>query len=1306
MMARARQSQLSFKRTARRSREILRCWLLCTLAISITLAASMPSPASALEPIVVSPDQDRVEITSLGELYEGRGDSLQIDTAAGTDGAVGRMSVRATLASTNPNWIVFALTNPTDKAIERWVTADRYTITGSGAIWPDLDARRIEAITPSIGFVPERVKSERADVFRITLEPGQTITYVGELSSERFARIYLWKPLDYELKTRDKLVFNGVLLGLTGLLAVFLTAIFAANHKLVFPASALVAWCALGLLCVDFGFFHKLFQLKPEDNAVYRAAAEAALAASLVIFLYIFLRLALWHGLIRMLVTVWMLAQLALIAVAVIDPRLAATFARVSFVALGVIGSALVLFLAARGQDRALSLVPTWVLFNVWVFAAGVVLTGRLTNEMAVSGLAGGLVLILLLIGFTVTQYAFRTVDQINGGTPSEMQMKSLALDAASTSVWNWNARRDEIRAGSFIETALGLSPGELSGKTEEFIRHMHEADAERFRLVLLATRERNGGEIQVSFRLRHADNSYRWFEVEAASVPGEDPNALKCVGLIRDVTDNRRAHDRLVRDAVKCSLTGLPHRELLLDRLGVAMGRARTEANLRPTLITVGIDKFKGVNTSYGAVIGDSLILTVARRLQRHINEIDTLARIGGDQFGILLLAEQTSQDIAALAERIRRSLRSPITMAGREIVLTGSLGIAVYDGSEAGPADLLKHAESALYLAKKAGTDRVEVYKPGMRTVADDQAAISGELRKAIERNQIRVFYQPIVYLPTEELAGFEALVRWEHPKLGLVDPATLDTVAGDAETMAALSTQVLTRAVRDAALWQKELPRPEMPLFVSVSLAPGQLLREEFAVEIRQLLIRHALAKNTLRLELCEATVMENPEQSATALEQLQGSGAELALDDFGAGYSSLPYLHKFPFAAFKIDRSIVQGNLTATSSGAAVVRSLVALAHGLGKTAWADGVETADGASFLRALGCEFGQGFYFGGLILDRDVPQLLRAIRKSESKLQPRSFFFRSKSKQKKPEQVAETPPEIAAVAAPASPGQHIETSLPAGGALKPNGNRPQRPHYDGAGDQRPSYAQVAGPNATAPQPPHMPSQPQPVAPLASQPLPMDLMQLGPNPLTAPAAFQSLDPVTMPPPIPPPASMISDSDGNPPPFAQTGMTPPMPQQAPEPFANWEQQAAPPQAGSQPPFAQPHSGPRLELPPAFNPAAPSMSPVFQPPAAPFPVSPLAFATLQHGPDPGREAPTPHLPLPTQFQQQPPVPQQPGPSQPPLTFIRPLRTPPAGGPAPDLSRLPPSVANSLARLAGGRAPSNASPVLMPFKIKPEN
>ncbi|HKZ95754.1 MAG TPA: EAL domain-containing protein [Hyphomicrobiaceae bacterium] len=1009
-------------------------------ALIAVAAASFPGRALALKPIVVGPDQDRVEVTTLGDLYEGRGDSLQVDTVAGADGMAGRMSVSATTPGTSPNWIVFAVNNPTDKAVERWLTADRYNVIGSGAIWPDLDARRIEAVTPSIGFVPERIKSDRADVFRITLEPGQTITYVAELSSDRLARIYLWKPLDYELKISDRQLFNGVMLGLTGLLAIFLTAIFAANHKLIFPASALLCWCALGYLCVDFGFFHKLFQLRPEGNAVYRAAAESALAASLVIFLHVFLRLALWPGVVRMLIAVWMMAQLSLIAVAVIDPRLAATFARLSFLGIGGIGAMLIVFLALRGQDRALSLIPTWILFLVWIFGAGVTLTGKLSGDILVSGLVAGLVLILLLIGFTVTQFAFHSVEPIYGAAPSELQLRSVALEAAGSAVWEWNARRDEIKVSPIVEAALGLSPGELSTRVDGFVRHLHAGDRERFRLTLWSMQERSDGKIRADFRLRHADNSYRWFELEAAAVPGNDPRTLKCLGLMRDVTDPKRAHERLLHDAVHDSLTGLPNRELFLDRLGVAMSRARSEPQVRPGLLSIDIDKFKIVNSSFGLVVGDSLLLTVARRLQRHLEPNDTLARLGGDQFAILVLTGQPVEELAALAERIRRSLRSPIKIAGREIVLTASLGVARFEGNEASHHDLLKKAETAMYRAKRGGPDKIEVFRPEMRSDRDDQLVIESDLRKALQKNQLKVLYQPIIYLPTEELAGFEALVRWEHPKLGAINPSTFVPIAEESDLIVKLGSHVLLRAARDAAAWQRELPRSEAPIFVSVNVSSRQLFRQDLIQEIRHILGRNVVPKGSLKLEVTESLVMENPEQASEILEWLRGAGAELALDDFGTGYSSLAYLHRFPFDTIKIDRTLIQAAGGREGAGSVIVRSMVALAHELGKKVVAEGVETAEDVGFLRSIGCEYAQGFYYGEPMPDGEALQIVRMVRKSESKLQPRGLF-RTKTKKKGRKPAAPPAPARSAEAPGASAAANLRQPLgpvaPAGAPAK-----------------------------------------------------------------------------------------------------------------------------------------------------------------------------------------------------------------------------------------------------------------------------
>ena len=479
------------------------------------------------------------------------------------------MAVKASTPGTSPNWIVFALTNPTSKAIELWLTADRYSPIGSGVVWPDLDTRRIAAVTHSAGFAPERVKNDRVDIFRLTVESGQTITYVAELASERFSRINLWKPIEFEQRQRERQLFNGIMLGITGLLAVFLTAVFAANHKSIFPMAALVAWCALGLLCVDFGFWHKLFQMKPEDNAQYRAAAEAALAASLVIFLTAFLRVNLWSGFARTLFVVWIAAQLAIVAVAMLDPRLAATVARLSLGLIGALGFVIILVLSLRGLDRALALMPTWILFLVWLFGAAVTLTGRMSGDFAISGLVAGLVLILVLIGFTVTQYAFRSTEPMLGVAPGGQQLRLAAMDRAGVAFWEWNVRRDEIRLDPEIEAALGLGAGELPSAVDDLLAYVHPADRERFRLELLAIREHEGGTLHTGIRMRHADSSYRWLDFEGASVPTSDRRNLRCVGLVRDTTDQKRAQERLLHNAVYDSLTSLPNRELFLDRLG-----------------------------------------------------------------------------------------------------------------------------------------------------------------------------------------------------------------------------------------------------------------------------------------------------------------------------------------------------------------------------------------------------------------------------------------------------------------------------------------------------------------------------------------------------------------------------------------------------------------------------------------------------------------------------------------------------------------------------------------------------------------
>jgi len=1133
------------------------------LMLLAALVAHAPA-ALALKPIEINNDVDRIEITAQGEGHEPRGDVLQIETAPGVDGVRGRMSVRAATPGTSPAWFVFALTNTTDKAVERWLVADRYGTVGSGVVWPDLDARRVDAVTPSVGYVPERIKNDRADVFRLTLEPGQTITFVAELASDRYARLYLWKSIEYEQKSRDRQLFNGIMLGITGLLAIFLTAVFAANHKAIFPTAAIFTWCVLAYLCVDFGFWHKLFNVRPEENAQYRAATEAGMAATLLIFLYTFLRLAAWHGFVRVLLGLWVAAQLVLIAVAFLDPRLAATFARLSAVAIAGIGAALTLFLAMRGQDRALSLVPTWMLLLVWLFGASITFTGRLSGDIAVFGLTAGLVLIVVLIGFTVTQYAFRSFEPLYGAQPGEQQLRSLAVDGAGAAVWEWHVRRDEIKVSPVVEAMLGLKAGELSAKTDDFTKHMHPADRERFKLLLASVKERSGGEMRIEFRMRHVDNSYRWFELEAASPPTSDRRNVLCVGLVREVTDAKRAQERLMHDAVHDSLTGLPNRELFLDRLAIAAKRATLEPLVRPALLFIDVDKFKSVNTAFGLIVGDSLLLTIARRLGRNLGPQDTLGRIGGDQFALLLLSQSDARELAMLAEQVRRSLRAPINIAGQEIVLTASIGIALYDGPDEDPAELLREAEIAMYRAKRAGPDRIEIFSAGMRTEKDGRLALEADLRRAIDKKQLRLVYQPIFYLPTESLAGFEALLRWEHPGLGTLNPTDFVPLAEESDLILKLSSYVLARAVREAARWHKELPRPDSPLFVSVNVSSRQLFQPELIKEVRHILGRAVIPKGSLRLEIAEALVMENPEKATAVMRQLADAGAGLALDDFGTGYSSLSYLDQFTFDTIKIDRSFLHAS-GENGSGSVILRSVVALSHELGKNVVIEGVETEDDVSLLRTIGCEYGQGYFYGEPMSEREVTALLKVARRTERRLSKKSGLLR---KRPKPDEALIHAPVAAVPSKPSPPPQPVRSGRAVQTARTTNGAGP--PPGPAAVQHNADYVAMR-PEITRPPagPPPLPI----VPPVGSANNSTHLNTLPPTPLR-------------PEPLPEAAADAPSADAAPPVRTAPPPLPPAPPQPPTlpaeaPALGGRPPPLPPQPSAPPPQTKPSS-----LPPAI------------------------------------------------------------------------------------------------------------------------
>ncbi|MEW6437947.1 MAG: EAL domain-containing protein [Pseudomonadota bacterium] len=920
------------------------------------------APARAIESVRIPLDATAIDLTKAVENYGAQGDRLLVSTAPGSDGIVRRIEVRALEPGSHPNWIVFALTNDTDEQIERLVVAPHFRLVGSGVIWPDLGASRISAITASQSFPPERIESADADVFRLTIDPGTTVTYVAELRSAGLPQLYLWQPDAYKDKLNSLSLYKGIVIGVAGLLALFLTIVFVVKGAVIFPAAAALAWAVLAYVCIDFGFWDKIFDTSEQADRIWRAGAETSLAATLLVFLFAYLNLNRWHVRASHVAIGWLAFLLALIGLAVFDAPIAAGVARISLATIAAVGFILVLYLSTHGYDRAVMLIPTWFLLLVWVIAAGFTVTGTLTNDLVSPALIGGLVLIVMLIGFTVMQNAFAS-GGLGYGAINDSERKALALTGCGDTIFDWDVASDRVFVSPEVETQLGLYRGELEGPASKWLEILHPFERDRYRASLDTMLEQRRGRINQEFRLRAADGHYFWYLLKARPVVGPEGEVIRVIGTLSDITEQKTAQTRLLHDAVHDNLTGLPNRELFFDRLDAALKLSQTDAQIRPTVICIDIDRFKQINETIGFSAGDSILLTVARRLGRILKPQDTLARLSSDQFAAVVISESETDHIIAIANVVRRAVSTPVAFGETEVPLTASIGLALFDPQlHANREDMLNDAEIAVRHGKRIGGNRIEVFRPSMRTVRSDRLTLEADLRRALDRGEMQILFQPIIRLEDRTVAGFEALLRWDHPRLGRLSPAEFIPVAEETGSIVDLGIFAMERTARELSAWQAALDL-DPPLFASVNISSRQLLRHDLLQDVRAVLSRWKVARGTLKLELTESLVMENPEYAAQILSRIHEFGAGLSLDDFGTGYSSLAYLQRFPFDTIKIDRSFVHHNRKGARP--VILRSIVTLAHDLGMDIVAEGAETESDAIELYQLGCEFAQGYIFG-----------------------------------------------------------------------------------------------------------------------------------------------------------------------------------------------------------------------------------------------------------------------------------------------------------------------------------------------------
>ncbi|HEY0099161.1 MAG TPA: EAL domain-containing protein [Pyrinomonadaceae bacterium] len=454
---------------------------------------------------------------------------------------------------------------------------------------------------------------------------------------------------------------------------------------------------------------------------------------------------------------------------------------------------------------------------------------------------------------------------------------------------------------------------------------------------------------------------------------------------LEREVDERRQVEEQLLHNAFHDVLTGLANRALFMDHLKLALGRAERQEAYQFAVLFLDLDRFKVVNDSLGHMVGDGLLIEIARRLEAAVRPGDTVSRLGGDEFTVLLDGLCDSAEARAVAERLQSELAVPFNLGEHEVFITVSIGVAIGATGYQRPEEILRDADTAMYRAKQLGKARYEMFDEAMHTRAMDRLGLERDLRRAVERQELFLQYQPIVSLGSGSLRGFEALVRWQHPERGIISPVEFIPLAEETGLIIQIGGWVLREACRQMSRWQ-DIPRQDKPLQISVNLSCKQFLQPDLLEQIQAVLQETGLDPRSLKLEITESVVMENIETATSTLERLQAFGVELSIDDFGTGYSSLSYLQHFPVSTLKIDRSFVS-RMTESAGTAEIVRTIMHLGQNLGMNVIAEGVETEQQSAQLKALGCEFGQGYYFSRP-MDSDAAEALFLGRFPENGLQ------------------------------------------------------------------------------------------------------------------------------------------------------------------------------------------------------------------------------------------------------------------------------------------------------------------------------
>ena len=550
----------------------------------------------------------------------------------------------------------------------------------------------------------------------------------------------------------------------------------------------------------------------------------------------------------------------------------------------------------------------------------------------------------------------------------------ALAALGSNDGLWDWNIPDNEVHFSARWKSMLGFQENEISNKPEEWFDRIHDADRARVKTEIAAHQSGTTPHFESEHRMLHHDGTFRWMLSRGLAIRDQSGRPLRMAGSQTDITQAK----------VSDPLTGLPNRLLFIDRLNRLIKYSKRRKNHSFAVVFLDLDGFKMINDSMGHMVGDQLLVGVAERLEKCLRATDTLARLrdtytvarlGGDEFTVLLDDLKDPNDAKIAADRLMKALKPPFLLAGKEVYTSVSIGIAQSNPVYEGPDEMLRDADTAMYHAKSLGKGRYEVFDAKMRANVMARLQLETDLRHALERGEFRNYYQPIVNLASGEIAGFEALLRWQHPTRGLLGPIEFIGVVEETGLIREVGWWNLSEACRQISEWRAAAPA-NRDLIISVNLSAKQFLQPNLVADIANLLREIKLPPEALKLEITESTVMKDPAGAVEMLQEIKSLGVRLAIDDFGTGYSSLSYLHRFPLDTLKIDRSFIS-SMDDDGDGMEIARTILPMAKNLRLDVVAEGVETLEQFELLKKFNCAFGQGYYFSRPLAAEGIKVLL-----------------------------------------------------------------------------------------------------------------------------------------------------------------------------------------------------------------------------------------------------------------------------------------------------------------------------------------